>query len=81
MEWDEFTTMLLTRLELGDEAVTPYTGLFDDLGLDSFRAFEMIVIIESAAGLDVPPPDIPEIYTVGDAFEYYRTACELAASA
>lgn len=49
----------------------PDASLFDDWALDSLQAFEMIVIIESMAGADVPPPNLPNLFTVGDAYAYY----------
>jgi acyl carrier protein len=54
------------------------TGVFDDLGVDSFQAFQMLIIIETAADLMVPPPYLPEIFTLGDAFEYFLEAKRLA---
>lgn len=53
--------------------ISPYDGLFDDWGLDSLQAFQLIIIIEGIAEVAVPPPSIPEIFTVGDAYDYYRS--------
>jgi acyl carrier protein len=47
-------------------------SIFDDWGLDSLQAFELIILTEDLAGLVVPPAQIPPIYTVGDAFIYYE---------
>lgn len=52
--------------------VAPGTGLYDDLGLDSFQAFELLIVIESLAEVTLPPMDLPQLFTLGDAFEYYR---------
>lgn len=49
------------------------SGLFDDLGLDSFAAFRMILFIEELADVPFPPDDIPPMFTVGDAYDYYRS--------
>jgi acyl carrier protein len=82
MDFDAFAAMLIERLNLEDPPpLQPFTGMFDDLGIDSFQAFEVLIIIETAAGLDVPPPELPEIFTLGDAFEYYRSARALATAA
>jgi acyl carrier protein len=82
MDFDEFATMLVERLAIEDPGpLRPFTGVFDDLGIDSFQAFEILIIIETAAGLDVPPPDLPEIFTLGDAFAYYESARVLASAA
>jgi len=82
MDFNAFATVLVERLGLEDvPALQPWVGMFDDLGIDSFQAFEVLIIIETAAGLDVPPPELPEIFTLGDAFEYYQAARALAVAA
>jgi acyl carrier protein len=79
--FDSFALMLVERLGLECSLpLEPCSGLFDDLGIDSFQVFEIIMIVEMAAGLDVPPPELPEILTLGDAFRYYQSARALAAS-
>jgi acyl carrier protein len=54
------------------------TSLFDDLQFDSLAAFELLILTETLADAIVPPPDVPEIYSLGEAYEYYRQLCELA---
>jgi acyl carrier protein len=70
---EEFGAALarLLRLEREDR-FSHEVGLFDDWGLDSLQAFEMVIIVESMAGCLVPPAVIPELLTVGDAYDYYR---------
>lgn len=41
------------------------------IGLDSLQAFQLIIFIEALANVDVPPLDLPDIYTVQDAYDYY----------
>lgn len=81
-DWDHggraFAEQLAEILQLdGEDRFGPSTSLFDDWALDSLQAFAMIVIIESMAGVDVPPPEIPELFTVADAYGYF---CSLRAS-
>lgn len=52
---------------------TPEDGLFEVWGLDSLQAFQMIVVVEDLAGCLVPPPEIPTILVVSDAYAYYRS--------
>lgn len=74
MSSDEFLDRLSVLLGVvPDDSHDPYSNLFDDWGLDSLQAFQMIVITESLAEVVVPPPDLPEIYTAGDAYDYYCT--------
>lgn len=60
--------------------LNPYDGLYTDLGLDSLQAFELIIIIETLADA-VPLDDVPELYTMQDAFEYYAHLSRESAAA
>ena len=53
-------------LDLSEEAC-----LFESWMLDSLQAFQLVVAIEALSGVDIPPPEIPYMLTVGDAFDYY----------
>ncbi|MGH9212991.1 MAG: acyl carrier protein [Acidimicrobiales bacterium] len=81
MNFEEFVTRVgvLLRIEI-PQPVNPYDSLYDDLGLDSFQAFELMIIVEALAESMVPPFDMPELYTLADAFDYYEQlrAAELA---
>lgn len=67
-----FCRQLAVHLRLDDEdRFEPTVSLFDDWALDSLQAFEMIVVIEAMAGATVPPPTLPDIFTLADAFHYY----------
>ena len=73
MNFDEFVERLreLLRIEI-PEPVNRYDSLYDDLGLDSFKAFELLIICESLADNVVPPETPPELFTLADAFTYYE---------
>jgi len=80
LSFDEFCDVLLDRLRVpAPPGLGPEADLYSEVALDSFQAFEMLIVIEATAGLDIPPAQIPEIYTLGDAYEYYLHAAELAA--
>lgn len=73
MEFQEFVEDLRTALtaEL-PESVTPYDGLYDDLGFDSFQGFELLIVVEGLAGNVVPPAEVPALFTLGDVHAYYE---------
>ncbi|MHB1776636.1 MAG: acyl carrier protein [Acidimicrobiales bacterium] len=76
---DEYCRRIFALLDAAaPEPVDPAAGLFDELALDSLQAFELIVVTEQLAGRDVPPPALPAIWTLGDAYGYY---CESVAAA
>jgi len=80
LEFTTFATALLGRLRVDHRAhdLRPDASLFDELGLDSIQAFEMLLVIEEAAELMVPPDELPLIFTLGDAYGYYLKACRAA---
>src|SRR6478735_7763981 len=79
LSYDDFTCRLLDLLALEVEGpVNPYDGLYTELALDSFQALQLIVIIESLADAQVPPLDLPDLFTVQDAYDYYVSLREAA---
>jgi len=79
MTYDQFTRRVVELLELDLVfPVNPFDGLFDEVGLDSFQTMQLIVVIEALAGIDVPPLEIPEMFTVQDTYDYYGSLCALA---
>lgn len=73
MEFDRFVERVgaLLQIEI-PKPVNPYDSLYEDLGLDSVRTFELLIVVESLADCLVPPEDVPELRTLADAFEHYR---------
>lgn len=54
--------------------------LVDDLGLDSFQAFELLIIAEGVAQCMVPPEELPHLRYLDDLYSYYLICCERADS-
>ncbi|MEO7573188.1 MAG: acyl carrier protein [Acidimicrobiales bacterium] len=80
LDFEQFSGRLLRSLRIPEpeEGVNSTTSLFDDLGLDSIQAFEMILITEELAETLIPPAEMPAMYTLGDVFAYYRVAAEMS---
>ena len=73
MGFDQFVQRLMTLLRIEIlEPASPSDNLYDDLGLDSFQAFELMIVVEALAECLVPPLQVPELYTLADAFGYYQ---------
>lgn len=77
MEFDRFGAAVCTYFGLSATGLSMLTGLFDDLELDSIQAMRLLFVLEEWADVLLPPPDIPVLLTLGDAFNYYRDLCEL----
>ena len=67
----EFFRLFAERFEL-QTLTDPHAGLFDELGMDSFAAIMMIYWIESLADPESLPDELPYMFTVQDAYDYYR---------
>lgn len=50
---------------------TPYDSFSDDLSFDSLEVFELLVVTEILAGVDVPPASTPELASFVDLYDYY----------
>lgn len=73
MTFDQFVERIATLLKLDlPEQVGPDASLYDDVGIDSFEAFQLLIVIEGLAECLVPPLEFPELYTLGDAYAYYQ---------
>lgn len=76
LEFAAFSNELACRLQLDPvSAAQRSSNLFDDWGFDSLLAFQMVVVVEEMAELLAPVNDLPPIWTLGDAYDYYLQAC------
>ena len=62
----ELTGILQTLFETDAASVTEQTRLYEDLGLDSIDAVDMIVQIQKKTGRRFRPEDFKQVKTVGD---------------
>lgn len=54
-------------------AARPEDSLYDVWCLDSLQAFQLIILTEALAECDVPPPMVPQMFTVGDAYGNFKS--------
>jgi acyl carrier protein len=80
LNFDVFQESVLRELGLieGAGSVTVETGLWDDLGLDSFDGVRLVILVENMSRIFVPDIPLPELFTMGDAFNYYVALAERA---
>ena len=72
LEFEEYVARVTEFLDVpAPTTLDRDSGLYEDLGIDSLQAFELLIITEQLAGLSALPPSIPAIYTLGDAYDYY----------
>lgn len=55
------------------------TTIADDLGIESIKVYELVIVTENLASCDVPPDELPGLFTLGDLHQYYLGCIELTA--
>jgi acyl carrier protein len=68
----EFYDHLADELEW-DGTLGPETSLLADLGLDSLRILEILLVVEEL-GVELADDDVPGWETLGDVYQSYRRA-------
>lgn len=70
-----FVELLRERLNvrLDGTPVTPELRLAEDLGFDSVAMFELFVVLEDAAGREIPHELLDNVETMADAWSWYAT--------
>lgn len=73
LSFEEFAERLKHNIGLGtvDLPMRGTTSLYDEWALDSLQAFQMLLSIEALADVLVPPIEIPNLFTLDDAYRYY----------
>lgn len=64
--YDHLRNMLVEDFEVPADQVTPEALLYEDLGIDSIDAVDMIVQLQSLTGERIPPERFRSVRTVQD---------------
>ncbi len=62
--------IIVDRLSVTPDKVTPEAKFMDDLGADSLDTVELVMAFEEEFGLEVPDEDSEKLQTVGDVIKY-----------
>ncbi len=63
---DQVSEILVEQFEIDANAIQPQAHLYDDLGIDSIDAVDLIVRLKEITGLRIPPEDFKDVRTVDD---------------
>ena len=63
---DRLSEILVQQFEIDADDVQPQAHLYDDLGIDSIDAVDLIVRLKEITGLRIPPEDFKNVRTVED---------------
>jgi acyl carrier protein len=65
--------VIVDKLGVSMEQVTPEASFIDDLGADSLDQVELVMALEEEFDLEIPDEDAEKMTTVKDAIEYLKT--------
>ena len=72
MEFEKLANIIADTLSVDPEELTMETSFADDLGADSLDLVEIVVALEDELDISISDEELPEIKTVGDAYELIR---------
>ena len=67
---EKFTEIIVDRLGVDPNQVTPEASFIDDLGADSLDTVELVMAFEEEFDLEIPDEDAEKLTSVGKAMSY-----------
>ena len=67
---DKVKALVVDKLGVAEDAISPDSSFSDDLGADSLDTVELIMEFEKEFDVSIPDEDAEKIVTVGDAIAY-----------
>jgi acyl carrier protein len=72
----KFQEIIVDRLGVDPNQITPEASFIDDLGADSLDTVELVMAFEEEFDLEIPDEDAEKLTTVGKAMEYLKKRLE-----
>ena len=69
---DKVKEVIVDKLGVSLEQVTPEASFIDDLGADSLDQVELVMALEEEFDIEIPDEDAEKMTTVKDAIEYMK---------
>ena len=67
---EKFKEIIVDRLGVDPNEITPDASFIDDLGADSLDTVELVMAFEEEFDLEIPDEDAEKLTTVGTAMKY-----------
>ena len=71
--FNRLADVLVEDFEIERDEISASARLYDDLGLDSIDAVDLVVRMREITGKKVPPEQFKSVQTVGDVLEILKT--------
>ena len=68
--FDKVKEIIIDKLGVEEEKISPEASFVDDLGADSLDTVELIMQLEEEFGVEIPDEDAEKITTVQAAIDY-----------
>ena len=73
---DKVKNIIVDKLGVGEDEVTPEASFTNDLGADSLDTVELIMEFEKEFDISIPDEEAEKIQTVGAAIDYIATVSQ-----
>jgi acyl carrier protein len=67
---EKFKEIIVDRLGVDPNEITPQASFVDDLGADSLDTVELVMAFEEEFDIEIPDEDAEKLTSVGKAMEY-----------
>jgi acyl carrier protein len=68
----KFKEIIVDRLGVDPNEITPEASFIDDLGADSLDTVELVMAFEEEFDIEIPDEDAEKLISVGKAMEYLK---------
>lgn len=72
IDQEKFKEIIVDRLGVDPNEVTPEASFIDDLGADSLDTVELVMAFEEEFDLEIPDEDAEKLTTVQSAMDYLQ---------
>ena len=69
----QLNELLVEQFEVDPDSLNPDALLFDDLGIDSIDAVDLIIQLKELTGERIPPEQFKNVKTLGDVVEVVQS--------
>lgn len=70
---EKFKEIIVDRLGVDPNEITPEASFIDDLGADSLDTVELVMAFEEEFDIEIPDEDAEKLTSVGKAMEYLES--------